>query len=396
VANVNVTRNPPNSEIYSHIPIAEIVKLHNLGYSHRKIGKLRGMGPAAVGNRLRKEGILGTFPKVTEAQLKEALNDPAWQARQGVIDPAVPTNRVVCLECRELKCELNANGNHSHLAGKHHMPAAEYKRNHPGARLVSFKRSAAQNTRQGRTKTIQDLIAEDAEAYVTPEVWKAVARDEEWEEHKGIMKFVVCRMRSPQGYRCGFKSKSDLHLHLKAWHGLTSAAYRELFPKALQLPLGAYPAKNKIAKTYADRRRKEISELQASDKRASELEAYLKETQAQLKEEKVKRDHLRRRAKPDNQKQKTVMGSQVEACLPRLKLLFAHPQIVPDPRRRLVNGWANPDFSESEKAAARNAAIGRTLTKDLPLAAARWLVAIQNGLTFDAVKVQHNKYRKGL
>jgi predicted transcriptional regulator len=231
------------------------------------------MGPAAVGNRLRKEGILGTFPKVTEAQLKEALNDPAWQARQGVIDPAVPTNRVVCLECRELKCELNANGNHSHLAGKHHMPAAEYKRNHPGARLVSFKRSAAQNTRQGRTKTIQDLMAEDAEAYVTPEIWKAVARDEEWEEHKGIMKFVVCRMRSPQGYRCGFKSKSDLHLHLKAWHGLTSAEYRELFPKALQLPLGAYPAKNKIAKTYADRRRKEISELKASDKRLSELEA---------------------------------------------------------------------------------------------------------------------------
>lgn len=282
MANVNVTRNPPNSEIYSHIPIAEIVKLHNLGYSHRKIGKLRGMGPAAVGNRLRKEGILGTFPKVTEAQLKEALNDPAWQARQGVIDPAVPTNRVVCLECRELKCELNANGNHSHLAGKHHMPAAEYKRNHPGARLVSFKRSAAQNTRQGRTKTIQDLMAEDAEAYVTPEIWKAVARDEEWEEHKGIMKFVVCRMRSPQGYRCGFKSKSDLHLHLKAWHGLTSAAYRELFPKALQLPLGAYPAKNKIAKTYADRRRKEISELKASDKRVSEQAAKTEQLQLEL------------------------------------------------------------------------------------------------------------------
>ncbi len=256
----SATHRTPNSERYAHVPTAQIVGLHNKRHSHREIGKLLGIGAIAVGNRLRKQGIRGTFPKVTEAQLKEALNDPAWQAREDGAG-AASTNRVVCLECGELKSELNASGNHSHLAGKHHMKAAEYKRNHPGARLVSFQRSADQNTRQGGTKTVQDLEDEFASAYVTAAVWKAVAGDQEWEEHNGIKDFVVCRIRSPKGYRCGFKSKSGLHLHLKAWHNVTSAEYRKLFPKALQLPLGAYPAKNKIAKTYADRRRVEVAAL---------------------------------------------------------------------------------------------------------------------------------------
>jgi hypothetical protein len=223
---------PPNAELYRDIPTAEIIKLSEQKLSRRKIGKRLGMGAGAVKNRLRTAGIAWRPQKLTPSQLEECRQDPAYEARPVGAYRIVPANRVVCRECGELKSELNANGNHSHLRGKkHHMPdAREYESKWPGARLTSFARSADQNRRQGRTKTIQDLMDEFAARYLTPEERKEYDRDQKYEEHHGITEFVACRL-------CGMKSKTDLHNHLKAQHDRSSADYRKQFPDALQLPL---------------------------------------------------------------------------------------------------------------------------------------------------------------
>jgi predicted transcriptional regulator len=206
------------------------------------------MGACAVGNRLRKEGKARRPPKLTPSQLEEGRQDPAYEARPGITHRIVPPDRVVCRECGELKSELNANGNHSHLRG-HRLPADDYKRKWPGARLTSFARSADQNRRQGRTKTIQDLMDEFAARYLMSEEWKEYVRDQKYEEHHGIKEFVACRL-------CGMKSKTDLHNHLKTQHGVSSADYRKQFPEALQLPLGLYDVKNEHAKTYGRKKSK--------------------------------------------------------------------------------------------------------------------------------------------
>jgi predicted transcriptional regulator len=233
----------PNAERYRHIPTVEIINLSDQRLSQRKIGKLLGMGACAVGNRLRKEGKVWQPPRVTKSQLKEARLDPAYEARPGIRHLIVPTDRIVCRECGQLLAEINANGEHSHLRTHDNMPVDEYKSKWPGARLTSFARSADQNRRQGRGKTIQELMDEFAARYLTPEERKEYDRDPEYEEHHGIKEFVACRL-------CGMKSKTDLHNHLKTQHDLTSAGYRAQFPKCLQLPLGLYDAKNEHAKTY--------------------------------------------------------------------------------------------------------------------------------------------------
>jgi predicted transcriptional regulator len=267
---MDTSRAIPNAERYKHIPTEETVKLSGQGLSHRKIGKVQNMGPGAVRNRLKAAGIVFAPEKLTESQLKEARVDPAWQARKenrGIVRP----NRVVCLECGELKSELNANVkvNRSHLLRKHNMTVDDYGSKYPGARLVNFKRSAGANSRQGGTKTVEDLMDEFAAMYLTPVEREEVRRDLEWEEHHDIMEFVFCRL-------CGMKSKADLYSHLKR-HGLTSAAYRKLFPKALHLPLGLYPAKNAIAKTRGKKHRRnaKIGEAASRSEAAGKVVVFL-------------------------------------------------------------------------------------------------------------------------
>jgi predicted transcriptional regulator len=246
--------NLPNAERYRHIPTAEIIKLSDeQDLSQRKIGKLLGMGPCAVGNRLRAAGKARRPPKLTPSQLEECRQDPAYEARPHIANKIVPANRVVCRECGELKSELNASGDHgshSHLWGKHKLTADGYKSKWPGASLTSFARSADHNRRQGYKKTLQQLMDEIATNYLSPEERTEALRDQEWEEHHGIAQlFIVCRL-------CGMKSKTHLHNHLKTQHGLTSAAYYKQFPKCLRLPLGLYDAKNKLAKTYGRKKSK--------------------------------------------------------------------------------------------------------------------------------------------
>jgi len=235
--------NPPNAERYRHISTAQIIKLSDEQHlSQRKIGELLGMGPCAVGNRLRAAGKARRPPKLTPLQLEECRQDPAYEARPGIADRIVPADRVVCRECGELKSELNSNGMHGHLR-KHHMTAEDYESKYAGARLTSFARSADQNRRQGRTKTVRDLTDEFAARYVMPKERAECRQDPDWEEHNGITDFVVCRL-------CGLKSKTDLFQHLKR-HGCAPAVYRERFPKTQQMPLAM---KHGYRRTYAKER----------------------------------------------------------------------------------------------------------------------------------------------
>jgi predicted transcriptional regulator len=236
--------NLSNADRYRHIPTAEIIKLVvEQGLSRRKAGKQLEMGAGAVKNRLKAAGIEWQPPKLTPSQLEECRQDPAYEARPHIANKIAPANRVVCRECGELLAELNANGIHSHLLRKHRMSAEDYESKWPGARLTSFARSADQNRRQGRTKTIQELMDEFASKYLTPEELREARRDQECEEHHEVELFIVCRL-------CGMKSKTDLHNHLKTQHDLTSAAYYRQFPKCLRLPLGLYATKNELAKIY--------------------------------------------------------------------------------------------------------------------------------------------------
>jgi hypothetical protein len=230
-------KHPPNSERYAHIGSARIVELFDSGLSHRKIGKLLGMGSCAVGTRLKSLGKARAPETVTKEQLKEIKADPAWEARpenRGV----VALNRIVCRECGELKSEINANGEHSHLR-THKMTADEYESKYHGARLVSFARSADQNRRQGHTKTVEDLMAEFAASYVTPSEMKACRRDPEWEETHGLEDFVVCRL-------CGFKTRVELLTHLRRHDGCSVGSYHEQFPKAQVMPLRIRLLKNEV------------------------------------------------------------------------------------------------------------------------------------------------------
>lgn len=181
-----------NAQRYSHISTNEIVKLHDQGRSHRQIAKILGMGPCSVGNRLRREGKRRDPPRLTNSQLAACRADPAWEARGGTRG-LVPANRAVCRECGELKSELNASGAHSHLR-KHEMTARDYRSKYPAARLVSFARTAEQNRRQGRRKTLQQLMDKFTAMYVTPMELKECRRDPEWENRSGINDFMACRV----------------------------------------------------------------------------------------------------------------------------------------------------------------------------------------------------------
>jgi hypothetical protein len=84
-----------------------------------------------------------------------------------------------------------------------------YRLRSPGARLFSFQRIA-----NDRSRDVNELMAEFAELYVTPEVLAAANSDPEYED-KHMPKYVICRE-----LRCGFKSVGALHGHLESQHDI--------------------------------------------------------------------------------------------------------------------------------------------------------------------------------
>jgi hypothetical protein len=210
-------KRPANADLYQHISTAKIIELFNQGLSHRKIGKVLGMGPGSVGTRLRREGKVRTRPGLVGKELEEARLDAAWEARHGL------ANRVICRECGQFMQGMNANGEHSHLR-KHHMTADEYASKYPGARFCSIARAAALAAKQGREGDIQKFMEALAAQYLTAKELLECRTDPAWEERRGF-DFVACR-------KCGFKSKTDLYLHVHR-HGYSRIKeYRAEYPKA--------------------------------------------------------------------------------------------------------------------------------------------------------------------
>ncbi len=148
-------------------------------------------------------------------------------------------------------------------------------------------------------------------------------------------------------------------------------------------------ARKRNTAAYRKRQEKKLAEIKAQAEAAREFKLALVKTQAKLEEEKEKR---RGKNKEDHQKQETKIGSQVEDCIPIFARLFAHPELARDPRRRLLNGWGTPEFSDQEKDAARRAAVSNALPEDRPVTAARYFIAEKTGMSYDTVKRLHNRY----
>lgn len=211
---------------------AEIVKLVDQGLSNADVGARLGLSASAITGRLNRMGKTRPFPKITAAQLKQCRLDPVWEVRpenRGI----VPTDRIVCRECGEIRGDLNSSGGKSHLLNDHpHTPPEAYLRKYPGARLTPFARHFA---RYAGNKTIESWLDEFAALYVTPAELAKCRKDPAWEVHHGIKEFVVCRL-------CGLKKQSSISGHKKNGHlvtahdGMAFSAYRVLFPRAPQMP----------------------------------------------------------------------------------------------------------------------------------------------------------------
>jgi len=92
--------------------------------------------------------------------LKECRRDPAWEARNGIV------NRVICRVCGEFKSEINANREHSHLR-KHHMIVERSQKeiswwaSRQLCQIRSPKRAASKNENCPR-------VVDEAASYLTP------------------------------------------------------------------------------------------------------------------------------------------------------------------------------------------------------------------------------------
>lgn len=256
-------RRVSNAERYRHIPTNEILKLLGEGLSHRKAAKRLNMNPSALRARAKKAGYAAPKPAhVSQVELAECRLDPAWEARHGI------WKRVVCRECSELKAQLNANGEHSHLR-KHKMTGAEYRTKWPGAPFDSFDKAAKLAVYDGRDEdvetAVQRLMKLAANENVTHVELIECRGDRDWEERHDTS-VVVCR-------RCGFKSKVHLYPHLKL-HGYLrpspTDAYRVDYPKAPVEPIDVKTGYRSVysKQWYADKK----AEAERKEARLQELE----------------------------------------------------------------------------------------------------------------------------
>jgi hypothetical protein len=270
------TKRPANAELYQHIPAAKIIELFNQGLSHRRIGKVIGMGPCSVGTRLRREGKVRRRASLVGEELEEARLDAAWEARRGL------ANRVVCRECSQFMAGINVNGEHSHLR-KHHITADEYASKYPGARFTSFAITARQGVRQGRAGNVQKLMERFAAQYLTAKELMECRTDPAWEERRGF-DFVACR-------KCGFKSKTDLYLHIHRRGYSRVKEYRAEYPKAPPVS----DRKSRLRANYTKRmyanKKAHLAELERiAAKREKLVEAECRVTK--LREELAKQEAL--------------------------------------------------------------------------------------------------------
>lgn len=331
------------------------------------------MGPCAVGTRLRREGIVRKREHLSRKELGEARLDAAWEARHEI------SRQIVCRECGQYMAEINATGDHSHLR-THCMTRDEYFKKYPGARFVSFARSASQAARQDRHTSTQTLMVDFAARYLTSKELIECRKDYDWEKRCGF-DFVACR-------KCGIKIRTELHAHLKR-HGYKGAGeYRIEYPR---VPLVAEHHKASFRRPYAKTsyaaRKVRLAELAsggAAGKRIEELHASQLRA-AELRKQLDKAEEQVRQLQLTVEGQPAVIRDKVFRHVPSFENLFALPDIKRN-RRVLLDTWKHPDFSPEQINAARKAVLARATSAKLALTAARHFVSDDTRYSFDTVR----------
>jgi len=185
-------------------------------------------------------------------QLEECRRDPAWEARNCVLDC------VVCRICgAQVKTPLHNRA--SHLRSRHPgTTTADYSKRFPGAPLSSLAGMAHYYGK--RERTVDEVRSERINDYVTPEELAACRMEPDWEKHQGMVDFVVCR-------HCGFKSRTELRddrsgCHLNT-HFLTKKHYMELYPSAPWRPEVRVMAQRELGRKWHAKVRKLIKSVTA-------------------------------------------------------------------------------------------------------------------------------------
>jgi hypothetical protein len=189
-----------------------------------------------------------TVPRLEEEQLAACRLDPAWEARNGIID------RVVCRICGCL-VKTPLHNQLGHLRKRHPgTSTTDYLKQYPAAPLASIKDMAKFYGKRERTP--DEVLAQRLSEFVTPEEREECRRDPSWEKLHGIVDFVICR-------HCGFKSRSELRddrsgCHLNT-HYLTKKQYMELYPEAPWRP----EARAVLQRNLGEKWRKRQQEIRA-------------------------------------------------------------------------------------------------------------------------------------
>jgi hypothetical protein len=188
-------------------------------------------------------------------QLDECRRDPAWEARNDVID------RVVCRDCgAQVKTPLH--NRLSHLRSRHTGTSTrDYLTRYPGAPLSSIANMAKNHGK--RERTVSEVLSERLNDYVTPEEREACHKEPDWEKRHGTDEFVICR-------HCGFKSRTELRddrsgCHLNT-HYMTKKEYLELYPGAPWRPEARAIVQRDLGRKWRDNQRARITELESRAK----------------------------------------------------------------------------------------------------------------------------------
>lgn len=182
---------------------------------------------------------------LAEEQRRACYEDPAYEARNGIVD------RVICRECFAILRDgaMQSHGKHGHsghVRAIDKMSLKQYRLRNPGARTFTFERIAQQLGRG-----VRELMAKEVEKFATPDERAAAAADPEYEDHKDIKGYVICRVE-----RCGFKSRR-LNNHIYA-HGMKVIEYRReyrwppVMAREVRDEAAERARQNKLAKAQAE------------------------------------------------------------------------------------------------------------------------------------------------
>jgi hypothetical protein len=288
--------------------------------------------------RLREVMQRNEGKRATPVQLVDIGKDPAWEARNGILD---------CVVCREPECGWFSSGHSltTHLSRCHDLSAKAYRLRHPGAPIESLIELSKAPFMRGQTA--EELAKKRAEQYLTPE-----RRDESRKEGLSFelrVKWlgVICR-------HCGEKLKDNLAASHLNQHGFTKSEYLALYPKA---PL-------RSAKVIADGKRRN-EERQRNAEAAGSLREEVKKLKIEV------------------QGQPAIIRADRDALLPRFEKLFT---LVDGGAWNLFGNRPIEDFAKDEIFAARDAVLKRTTKKNRARKATYILISGRRNMALETIR----------